>query len=304
MLATAPYAYAGIEFITVAAAEVKNARTAIPQAARRVFWRILVFYVLTIFMVGLIVPSNDHALNAAGAKATAKSPFVIAATRAGIKVVPSIINAVVITSAWSAGNSALLSGSRILFGLAQHGHAPRIFLRINRFGVPWVGVALIGLFMLLGFMSLDSTAYEVFKWFQDLISIATLVNWIIICISYLRFFYGCRAQGIDRKKELPWAAPLQPYSTWFSLCLFIVLLLTGGFPVFMKGNWNTQTFIGKYLEIPIIIMVYLGYKFKNKTRIVSLSELPIRRFIELYQSEPLPEVKKKQGLQKLNVLWG
>ncbi|KAF2157036.1 hypothetical protein K461DRAFT_283808 [Myriangium duriaei CBS 260.36] len=304
MLATAPYAYAGIEFITVAAAETRNPRTAIPQAARRVFWRILLFYVITIFMIGLIVPSNDPALTAKGAKATAKSPFVIAATRAGAKAVPSIVNTVVISSAWSAGNSALLSGSRILFGLAQHGHAPRVFLRLNRFGVPWVGVALIGVFMALGFMSLDSTAYEVFTWLQDLISIATLVNWIIISITYLRFFYGCRAQGVNRQLELPWAAPFQPYSTWVSLCLFIVLLLTGGFTVFMKGHWNVQTFIGKYLEIPVIILLFFGYKFLKKTRIEPLTELPIRRFITLYQQEPVPEVKKKRGLQKLNVLWG
>jgi amino acid transporter len=106
----AVFAYSGVEAISVAAAETKNPRQNIPIAARRIFWRVLIFYVLSIFMVGLIVPSNDPNLlqstsNAAG------SPFVIAAKRAGIKVVPSIINAVVLTSAWSAGNSGTYLGA-------------------------------------------------------------------------------------------------------------------------------------------------------------------------------------------------
>jgi len=94
------------------------------------------FPVLTIFMVGLTIPSNDPNLLAAlkGQATAARSPFVIAAQRARIKVVPSIINAVILTSAWSSGNSSMLGGSRILYGLAREGKAPKIFLRVNRFG--------------------------------------------------------------------------------------------------------------------------------------------------------------------------
>lgn len=84
-------------------------------------------------MVGLVVPSNDP--NLLSQSGTAASPFVIAATRAGIKVVPSIINAIILTSAWSSGNSSLLGGSRVLYGMAMEGHAPKIFRRINRFGM-------------------------------------------------------------------------------------------------------------------------------------------------------------------------
>lgn len=102
--------------------------------------------------MGLIVPSNDPSLLRSTGTA-AQSPFVIAATNAGIKVVPSIINAIVLTSAWSSGNSGnnksmylrghclanmiragLLTGSRTLYGMAREGHAPKIFLRTNRMG--------------------------------------------------------------------------------------------------------------------------------------------------------------------------
>lgn len=110
----AVYAYSGVESISIAAAEVKNPRRAIPQAAKRIFVRVMLFYVLSIFFVGMLVPSNDPDL--LSGSGTAHSPFVIAASRSGVKVVPSIINAVVLTSAWSAGNSGLLNSSRILFG--------------------------------------------------------------------------------------------------------------------------------------------------------------------------------------------
>lgn len=84
----------------------------------------------------MLVPSNDDGLLNAKSGTAAASPFVIAATRAGIKVVPSIINFVVLTSAWSAGNSFILANSRILYGMAQEKHAPKVFLRTNRMGIP------------------------------------------------------------------------------------------------------------------------------------------------------------------------
>jgi amino acid transporter len=102
-------------------------------------------------MVGLVVPStNPNLLSGSGAS---ESPFVIAANVAGIQVVPHIINAVVITSAWSSGNSSMLSGSRTLYGMAKQGRAPRIFTRINRFGIPWVAVAFFALFMAVSLAS-------------------------------------------------------------------------------------------------------------------------------------------------------
>ena len=109
----AVYAYNGAQTISLAAAETKAPRRNIPIAAKRIFARVLLFYVISILFVGMLVPSNDPDLLASTGTA-AQSPFVIAANRAGITIVPSIINAVVLTSAWSAGNSGLLGGSRIL----------------------------------------------------------------------------------------------------------------------------------------------------------------------------------------------
>lgn len=119
--------------------------------------------------------------------------------------------------------------------MAREKKAPAIFLRTNRFGVPWVAVCFFTAWIALGFMTLSSSASIVFEWLQDLIAVSTIVDWMVICVVYLRFFYGMRAQGIDRK-DLPWAAPLQPYAAWIALVSFIILLLTGGYVVFISGQ--------------------------------------------------------------------
>lgn len=190
--------------------------------------------VITIFFVGLIVPSDNSSLTHSTGNAS-QSPFVIAATISGIRVVPNIINAIVLTSAWSAGNSSLLWGSRILYGMASEGRAPKFFTHTNRFDIPHYTVLFYGVFMGLAFMSLSDSADTAFDWLKDLVSIATLVNWLVITVVYLRFFYGCRQQGIPRA-SLPWAAPLQPYLSWWSLLLLVLVLLTGGFSTFITGQ--------------------------------------------------------------------
>lgn len=195
--------------------------------AKRIFWRVGIFYVLSIFMVGLIVPSNDENLLASTGTA-AQSPFVIAASRAGIAVVPSIINAVVLTSAWSSGNSGLLGASRTLFGLAHDGRAPKLFKRTSRFGVPYVTVGFLCCFGCLGYMTLSDNASTVFGWLQDLVAVSALVNWSVICTVYLRFFYGMKKQGISRER-LPWKGFGQPYLAWVGVVAFQILLLTGGY---------------------------------------------------------------------------
>lgn len=223
-----------METISVAAAETSAPRRNIPIAAKRIFWRVLIFYVISIFFVGMLVPSNDsHLLSSTGT--AAQSPFVIAATNAGVKVVPSIINAVVLTSAWSAGNSGLLLSSRTLYGLAREGRAPWFFTRVNRWGVPWICVVFMSLWICLGFMSLTNGASTVFGWFQSLVSAAALVNWIVICFVYLRFYYAMKKQGIPRER-LPWKAPFQPFVAWMGFISFTLLLLTGGYATFIHGQ--------------------------------------------------------------------
>ena len=129
--------------------EAENPRRNVPKAIRRVFWRILLFYVLAIFIIGLLVPYNsDELLNNSSDDASA-SPFVIAIKTAGIKGLPSVINAVILISAWSAGNSDLYASSRTLYALAVEGKAPAFLRRCTKGGLPVWCVGITGLFGLL-----------------------------------------------------------------------------------------------------------------------------------------------------------
>uniref|UniRef100_A0A093V7Y0 Putative amino-acid permease n=1 Tax=Talaromyces marneffei PM1 TaxID=1077442 RepID=A0A093V7Y0_TALMA len=101
--------------------------------------------------VGLLVSPSDLSLNLSST--AAKSPFVIAIKNAGIPALPSIINAAILTSAWSSGCADLFVSSRTLYGLAARGHAPKIFLKTRKDGLPWVSVIFCGAFSLLSFMA-------------------------------------------------------------------------------------------------------------------------------------------------------
>ncbi|KAJ5605607.1 amino acid permease [Penicillium lagena] len=301
VFANAAYAYSSVETISMAAAETHAPRRNIPRAAKRVFVRVALFYIISVFVITLLVPSNDKMLLRSTGTA-AQSPFLIAASRSNVKVVPHIINAIVLTSAWSSGNSTLLSGSRILYGLAREGQAPRFLARTNRWGVPYMGVLGIGMWMALGYMSVSATAATVFTWLQDLVACAQIMSWLVICTTYLRFYYAMKKQGISRTR-LPWKAPLQPYAAWMTLISLSIILLTGGYTTFIHGHWSTETFISAYLDIGIFAALYFGYKIWYRTEIVSLEESPVARFVEIAENDPDPPEGPKSWWSRINILW-
>lgn len=130
VLVNAAFSYGGVEMVAVAAGEAENPRHNIPKAVRRVFWRILFFYVLGTLAIGVLIPYDEPRL---GTTSDGKaSPWVIAIYRAGVPVLPSIVNAVILTSASSSANAFLYTGSRYLFALAQNKQAPQILLKCSK----------------------------------------------------------------------------------------------------------------------------------------------------------------------------
>ncbi|RAH76245.1 putative arginine permease [Aspergillus japonicus CBS 114.51] len=302
VLTTAVYSFSGVESLTMAAAEMQNPRRNIPRACKRVFARVTIFYIIAVLIVGMLVPSTDPRLNDYSGTA-ATSPFVIAAADAGIKVVPSIINAVVLTSAWSSSNQSILSGTRTLYGLALKGHAPKVFLRTTRHGVPYMCAALQIAVSCLAYLSCSNGAYTVFNWLLDLTSAGVLVSWITIALNHIRLIQGCRAQGIA-PAELPWHNWWSYYSSWFALVSCIIILFTGGFTVFTKGNWDPASFVSSYLDIPLVLAFYLGYKFWKKTRLVPVREIPLQQALQEMRDDLEDEPVKTSKWSKFNILWG
>ncbi|TRM67070.1 amino acid permease/ SLC12A domain-containing protein [Schizophyllum amplum] len=271
VLINAAYAMGNIQVATTSASEVQNPRQNVPKAMRRVFYRIFFFYVISVLFVGLIQDSNDARLSTTSG--TAASPFVIAFETAGIKILPSFINAIVITSAWSSGNGMLFLASRTLVGLAAEGAAPGVFLRTNRYGSPYVAVAASALLMPLAYLNCGSeTPQTVFSWFINLISTAGLNIWIIICFSYVRFYYGMKKQGVSRD-ELPYKSWGQPYCAIAAGFMCFIIVFFSGFAVFFPGNWSVSGFLSTYINCFMCIGLYVVLKLTIKSPWIGYEEM-------------------------------
>ncbi|CAL5866445.1 uncharacterized protein PFLUO_LOCUS653 [Penicillium psychrofluorescens] len=301
VMSNAVFSFAGVESIAMAAAETRNPRVAVPNACKRVFVRVATFYVLAVLIVGMLVPSDDRRLDDESGTA-AQSPFVIAASAAGLRGVPSIVNAIVITSAWSSSNQALLSGTRVLYGLALKKQAPAIFLKTTPWGAPYVCVLFFSAFMFLSFMSLSDGALTVFWWLVDLTACGVLISWITVLLNHWRLLRAMKKQGLSLEL-LPWHSRFTEYSTPAALVMCIVILLTAGFPVFTKGNWSASNFVSSYLDIPLVIAAYIAWKVYKRTSIVKLSEIPLEEALERAASDV--EVEKERPLWRklIGFLW-
>ncbi|KAI0748018.1 dicarbixylic amino acid permease [Daedaleopsis nitida] len=266
-LTNALFAYIGTELIGVTVGEAQAPRKNIPIAIRRTFFRILVFYVGGVFVIGLIVPSTEHDLFVAnGSKpGAAASPFVVATTLVGIKVLNHIINACILIFVLSAANSDLYIGTRTLYGLAVQGQAPKIFARVNKNGVPYPALLLCTAFCALVFLNVSSSSSKVFSWFVNLVSTFGAITWMCICYTHIRFMKAVKAQGMSRQ-ELPYTAPFQPWGSWFALIATAVITLFKGFDTFIP--FKRDTFVTSYIGIPIFVIFYFGYKLYWRTVLI------------------------------------
>ncbi|KAI1647385.1 proline-specific permease [Daldinia loculata] len=272
----ATFSYGGSEMVVIASGETENPRRNIPKAVRRVFWRIALFYVVAIFLVTLCVSSQDDRLLDAiksSAPGAAASPFVIAIENGGVKVLPSIINAVILTSAWSAGNSFFYSSTRVLYAAALDGKAPK-FLKYEKWGVPYACVGATTALSLLSYMNVNNQGEEVFFWFSNISAVSTLIVWSAICITYLRFYYGLRYNGISRD-SLPYKSPWQPFLAYFAIFFCLIVAIFNGYDAFFPGKFSAKTFVPPYIDIPIFLSLFLGYKIIKRTKLVKLSDMDL-----------------------------
>ncbi|SPO31633.1 probable general amino acid permease [Ustilago trichophora] len=292
VLINAAFSFIGTEIVAIASAEAKNPRKSVPSAIRKVWIRICLFYFLGTFMIGLVCSSNAPELTK-GHKTAARSPFVVAINNAGIKALPSIINAALVTSAVSAASSDLFTSSRALYSLAIGGSAPRIFARTTKRGLPYMAVAVSVAFSFLSYMSVRDGASTVFGYFANMTSIAGMVTWFCIGVMYIRFHTAMKVQGMSRD-VLPYRAWLQPFCGWWTVCTTFIVMLFSGWPIFLKGNWSTSDFITNYIPIPFFIILYLGNWFYNRNNgaHVPASEVDLttglREIIEAEEPEEKP----------------
>ncbi|TCD69095.1 hypothetical protein EIP91_008737 [Steccherinum ochraceum] len=269
VIVQAAFSFQGMELVAIAASETENPRRNITKAVRRVFYRILVFYILGVLITGMVIPYTDSRLLSDSGTA-AESPYVIVMTSAGIKVLPHIVNAGILLSAFSAGNSFLFASSRVLYGLALRGQAPKPLAWCTKNGLPLAAVLMTSAFGFLSFMNVSSGAEKVFSWFVNLSTVGGFFGWWGMNITYLFFYYGYRAQGLDRTK-LHYYSKLQPYLSIWGIFWTTIFILINGFEVFFE--WNTSDFLVAYLNIPLFFALYFGWKIVKRTKIWKPSEM-------------------------------
>lgn len=275
VLTQAAFSYIGTEIVAIAAGEAKNPRKNIPKAVRKVYIRILLFYIIGTFIIGLLVASNDPKITRNAQPGTAAaSPFVIAIQNAGIKGLDHVVNACLLTSAWSAASSDLYTSSRALYGLSISGSAPRIFSKTSKNGLPWPALTVSVLLSFLAYMNVSSDSSKVFGWFANLTSVCGLITWTGISIAYLRFYYAIKAQNIDRK-SLPFTSIVQPFAGWYVLVATTIIIFFSGFSVFLEGNWNTANFVTNYLPIAVFVVLFFGYKLIVRSKLIPLTEVDL-----------------------------
>lgn len=295
------YSFGGVQLFNFFSGETQNPRKSLFKAARRVLIRTFTLYVLAILILSLIVSSNDESI--ASSTGTAEgSPWVIAIKRAGINVLPHVINAIVLTSAFSAANLGLVHCLRGLFALASVGNAPKIFLKTNSRGIPMYGIAFGALFLPLCYMSVSETSANVFNWFQNITSGYLLLGWVFIAVNHLSMVRALHAQGYTRD-VLPYKIKGGVYFSVFSLVMSTVFLLTQGFSVFLEGQWSTSKFITTYLVLPVFFSLALFWKIYKKTKFVNPAEVDLQALFDDIENHPEPPLKKLRWWQYVTVFW-
>ena len=221
---TAAFSFGGTELVGLAAAEAANPRKTLPTATKQVFWRITFFYVVSLFIIGLIVPyDNPNLLDATGAN-TKASPFVLAIKLAGIKGLPSVFNAVITISVLSVANSCTFGSTRTMQALAANSMAPKFLAYIDKKGRPLVCIAIQLVFGLIAFVNEASAGPTVFNWLLALSGLSNFFVWGSINLSHIRFRSGWKAQG-HTLDELPYQASFGVIGSYIGLFLNIIALI-------------------------------------------------------------------------------
>jgi amino acid transporter len=255
VLSVFPFTFAP-ELLVATGGEMESPRRNLPTAARRYIYRLVIFYVFSVLAIGVICPSNEPMITSGG-KGAGSSPFVAGIKRAGIPALDSIINAGIIISAWSSGNSFLFLSSRSLYALALSGNAPKIFKTCSKTGVPYYAVAASSMFAALAYLNVGSSSSIVFNWFVNLTNTSGFISWICCGIIYLRFRSACEAQNIT---DLPYRSPVGRWGAWVVIISFTFLCLINGFDVFFPEKWNISSFFTAYVGIPMFLCFYGGHR--------------------------------------------
>ncbi|RLV85600.1 General amino-acid permease GAP1 [Meyerozyma sp. JA9] len=312
---TAAFSFGGTEMVGLTAAETSNPRKTLPKAIKQVFWRICLFYLVSLTIVACLVSyKDDRLLGDSSVDATA-SPFVIAVVNGGIKGLPSVINVVILIAVISVGNSSVYATSRSLNSLAEQGMAPKWAGYIDRAGRPLVAIAITDIFALFAFIAASDKQEEAFNWLLALSGISSIATWISINVCHIRFRNALSYQGRNTD-ELPYVSQAGKWGSYYGLTLNVLVLVAqfwiALFP--LGGKPSAYDFFLSYLGLPVILASWLTYKvWKGQWRrlYIPIEELDIDTgrvhidvdLIRQEKEEEREELSKRAFYYRLYKFW-
>ncbi|GGZ95012.1 aromatic amino acid transporter AroP [Ignatzschineria ureiclastica] len=246
------FSFGGTELIGITAAEADDPQKSIPKAIKQVIWRILLFYILSIAILMILHPWNEIGVDG--------SPFVIIFQEMGFGIVntpwgplnipATFFNVVVLSAAISVYNSGIYSNGRMLYGLAEQGNAPKVFLKLNRNAAPFMAILFSSLCTLVAVVINFLVPEGAFMRIMSLAVAAATITWGLIVIVQYRF-----RKQVDGK-SLSFKVPFYPFSNFFALGFLILLLIM----MTQSGNMKYAVMV-----MPIwILVLYIGFRIKKQ----------------------------------------
>lgn len=260
----AGFSFQGTEIIGIAAGETENPEKAMPKAVNRVFWRILLFYIGAVAIIGFLIPYTDPNLSKTGIENLVYSPFTLVFERLGLAIAASLMNAVILTSVLSCGNAGLFTATRMLYSLAMENKAPKIFTHVNKRGVPLAALNATTLVGALCFLATQVGLNTAYYWLLNIAALTGFIAWLAISVSHYFFRRAYVAQG-KKVEDLKYRAKLYPFGPIFAFIL-CAAIISGQY--YAYGDYTFEGFMVAYIGLFVFIGCFVGYKIAKKTKLV------------------------------------
>ena len=205
----------------------------------------------------------------------ALSPFTLLYEKAGFAFAASLMNAVILSAILSAGNSGMYSSTRMLFDMAKEGRAPKWFSKLDTRGVPMNALYATTAVAALCFLTTFIGEQQVFNWLLNMSGMCGFIVWLGIAISHYRFRKGYLAQG-HKLEDLAYRAKFFPFAPWFAFILCSIIILGQNYQALIGGKIDWLGLLSTYISIPLFLAIWLGYKWKHKTKLIAYKEMNVK----------------------------
>lgn len=281
VLLVAGFSFGGTEVVAVTAGESENPKESMPKAIRQVFWRILLFYILAIFVIGMIIPYTNP--NLMGGDEIAKSPFTLVFENAGLAFAASFMNAVILTSVLSAGNSGMYASVRMLFSMSKDKLASPVFSKTNKSGVPYTALFATAVVVVLIF-AIEHLSGGAYEYIIAASGMTGFIAWLGIAISHYRFRRAFDLQDYDKTK-LKYKAKWFPFGPLFAFALCAIVIVGQDVDFIQTGEFEPRRFFITYMGIPVFLAFYIFHKLKYRTKMIPLDKVDLSQDVDMKEFE-------------------